>query len=190
MTFFISGLVLFFATHFFSAFRSREPGRDIKEKLGHGPYMGLYSIISLAGFALIVIGYGQLRPSPIIFDPPGWGRFVNYVLMIPAFIFLASSQFPKGHIKARLRHPMLVSVKIWALGHIVSNGELNALILFAAFLAYAVINRIAVKRRAVEPDTGEVSAKWDVVSVIVGLAAYVAFYLWLHQWLIGVPVHA
>jgi len=85
---------------------------------------------------------------------------------------------------------MLVSIKIWALGHLLSNGELNALILFGAFLAYAVIDRIAVKRRLETTDTGAISGKWDMASIIVGLALYVAFYLWLHQWLIGVPVHA
>lgn len=189
MTLFISGLVLFFGLHLYSNFRSRETGRDLRKKLGEPRFMGLYSVAALAGFALIIIGFGATRPSAALYQPPIWGVHVNMLLMIFALIALIASQIPAGHIKAKLKHPMLVAVKLWALGHLLSNGELNSVILFTAFLAYAVLNRITVKRRGdTGPSGANVSAKWDVVAVIGGFAVYGLFVTKLHALLIGVPI--
>ena len=118
MTYLILGLVIFFAPHLFSAFRSREPGADLKEKLGYGPYMGLYSLVSIIGFVLICYGYGASRPSAILYTPPAWLVHIQLLLMIPALILLISSNGPVGHIKKAVKHPMLVSVKLWAFGHL------------------------------------------------------------------------
>ncbi len=193
MSLFLIGLAVFFIPHFYSIFRSRAPGKDLRETLGFVKYMGLYSLISLAGFVMLIMGYIQMRPSPEIYTPPSWGPSVNYILMLLALIFLAASQMPAGHIKARLKHPMLVSVKIWALGHLLSNGELNAVILFGLFLAYAVIDRIAVKRRAAPPQTSVLpsvlpSAKWDGLAIIIGLGLYVLLFMGGHVLLFGVGV--
>ena len=190
MTLFIAGLVIFFGTHLFSAIRSREPGKDLKQKLGYGPYMGLYSLVSIAGFVLICMGFGATRGAGMVYIAPDWGRHVNYALMVPALILLVASQMPAGHIKKLAKHPMLVAVKLWALGHLLSNGELNSVILFGAFLAYAVFDRIMVKRRG---DTGpgpDIVAKpmFDVIAVVVGLVAYVAIAHYLHPILFGVAI--
>ncbi len=189
MMLFLIGLVIFFGLHLYSALRSREPGKDIRTKMGQAKFMGLYSVAALGGFALIVTGYGAMRPSAILYTPPAWGAHLNLLLMMIALVMLMASQFPAGYIKNTLKHPMLIAVKIWALGHLLSNGELNSVLLFGAFLAYAVISRIAAKRRG---DLGAAntvpSVKWDAAAVFVGLAVYSAFALKLHVLLIGVNI--
>ncbi len=192
MLYLILGLVIFFGPHLFTTFRSREPGKDIKVKLGYPTYMGIYSLVSIIGFVLICYGYAATRGAGILYTPPSWGQHVNMLLMLPALILLIASQLPTGAIKKATKHPMLVAVKLWAFGHLLANGELNSVILFGAFLAYAVIDRIAVKKRG---DLGPAkdapsSVMADVGSVLIGALVYVAFVLWLHQMLIGVPIVA
>ena len=183
----VLGLVLFLGPH---SVRIVAPGlRDgFVASRGEGPWRGLYSLVSLAGFALIVWGYGMARlEAPLLYEPPAWMKHINMALMFFSFVALAASQFPPGRIKAALRHPMLVAVKIWAFGHLLANGDLAALLLFGAFLAWAVLDRISLKRRG---DTGPAPgpAKWDLAAIAVGAVFYVLFVWKLHVWLIGVPV--
>jgi len=188
MTYLILGLVIFFGTHLFTSFRSRAPGRDLRAKLGEGPYMGLYSVLALAGFVLIVWGYGAARPAPILYMPPTWMAHLNLVLMLPTMILLVAAYAPTGRIKKAAKHPMLAAVKIWALGHLLANGELNSVILFGSFLAYGVIDRIALKRRGnvgPGPDAA-VSPMGDIAAIVIGSAAYAAILFWLHPILFGV----
>jgi uncharacterized membrane protein len=188
MTFLILGLVIFFGTHLFSAFRSREPGKDIRVKMGQGPYMGLYSLVSLAGFVLIVWGYSAARPAPILYTPPTAMAHINLALMLPAMILLVASQLPAGRIAKAVKHPMLLAVKIWATGHLLANGELNSVILFGSFLAYGVIDRIAVKKRGDNgPGPDQVlSGTSDLIAIGAGSALYAVILLWLHPILFGV----
>ena len=182
------GLAVFFGLHIFSAVRSREPGKDIKERLGYGPYMGLYSLVSIASFVLIVYGFGAARGSGVLYTPPTGLAHINLVLTIPALILLVASQIPAGHIKKVTKHPMLLAVKLWALGHLLANGELNSVLLFGSFLAYAVFDRIMVKRRGDNgpgPDAA-LNPMMDVVSIVVGLGVWAAIALWLHPILFGV----
>lgn len=188
MTFLILGLVIFFGTHLFSAYRSREPGKDIRAKMGQGPYMGLYSLVSLAGFALIVWGYGAARPAPVLYVPPSYFAHINMGLMLFAMVFLAAAYMPTGHIKKAVKHPMLLAVKIWATGHLLANGELNSVLLFGSFLAYGVLDRIAVKKRGDNGPGPDVKANvmGDVGAVVVGLGAYAVIAHWAHPILFGV----
>ena len=186
------GLAIFFALHVFSAVRPRAAGQDLKERMGYGPYMGLYSLISIASFVMIVYGYGLTRGAGVLYTPPTWMQHINLVLMIPAMILLVASQIPAGHIKKMSKHPMLLAVKLWALGHLLANGELNSVLLFGSFLAYAVFDRIMVKRRGDNgpgPDAA-LSPMMDAISVIAGLAVWAALVLWLHPILFGVRVIA
>lgn len=190
MTIFITGLALFFGLHIFSAVRSRAPETDLKVKLGYGPFMGLYSLISLIGFGMIVYGFGAARGAGLLYSPPTWMAHINLVLMIPALILLVASQVPAGRIKKATKHPMLLAVKLWAFGHLLANGELNSVILFGSFLAYAVFDRIMVKRRGdIGPGPGTaLNPMMDVVSIIVGIVAWAAIVMWLHPILFGVVV--
>ena len=187
MVLYIAGLVLFFGTHVFTAFRSRAPGQDLRQRLGEGPYMGLYSIVAIAGLALLIHGYGKADATQVLYSAPVWGRHLNYILMPIALVALAAAYMPTGYIKIALKHPMLVAVKIWAVGHLLANGELRAVLLFGVFLAYAVLARIAAKRRGdVGPGPGAVANPvGDMLAVVVGLAASVVLILYLHPVLFG-----
>ena len=190
MLYLILGLVIFFGAHLFTTFRSREPGKDIKAKLGYGPYMGLYSLVSIAGFVLICWGFGATRDAGSLYMAPSWGRHVNLALMLPSLILLVASQLPTGAIKKAVKHPMLVAVKLWAFGHLLANGELNSVILFGSFLAYAVIDRIAVKKRGDNGPARDAAASVmsDVGAVVIGGGLYVAILIWLHPILFGVAI--
>lgn len=188
MVYFVAGLVLFFGLHLYSALRARGSAGDMKVRMGYGPFMGLYSLISIVGFVLICYGYSQTRGVGLLYSPPTWTAHINFLLMIPALILLVASQLPPGRIAKTVKHPMLLAVKIWALGHLLANGEVNSVILFGSFLAYAVFDRIMVKRRG---DMGagaamKVSTASDIAAIVVGIALYAALAFWLHPILFGV----
>lgn len=194
MLIFLLGLVLFLGTHAFTM--ARGPRKAAIEKLGENGYKIAYSVSSLAGLVLLGIGYDAYRASGYIqvWNPPTGMAHLSLLLMVFAFILLAATYIP-GHIKAKAKHPMLAAVKIWALAHFLANGDLGSMILFLAFLAWAVTARISLKRRAVSPiapaqELAVPQGGWrnDAIAVGVGLAAYVAFAFWLHPALIGVQV--
>ncbi len=189
MTYLIVGATVFFGLHLFAALRPRSPGRDLRVRMGEGPYMGLFALVSLAGFALMLWGYGLARPAEVVFTPPVWGRHLNYVLMIPAFILLAAAYAPPGWIKRWTGHPMVLAVAIWAGGHVLANGDAASLILFGAFLGYALVSRAAAAMRG---DRGGALARprplGDVLAVGAGCAAYAVTLIWLHPILSGVSV--
>ena len=186
----VLGLVVFLGIH---SVRIFAPGfREAKiAAWGSGPWRGLYSLVALVGIVLIAWGYGQARQDPVVFwVAPAWMSHLTALLMLFSFIFLAASQVPAGRIKAALKHPMLVAVKIWAFAHLLVNGDLASVILFGAVLAWAVLDRISEKRRLQagltrSPVAGPVLR--DVIAVVAGIVGYVLFVLYLHEWLIGVP---
>jgi uncharacterized membrane protein len=192
VTLLVLGLVVFLGTHAFSM--ARQPRAAVIGKTGEGPYRGLYSLLSLAGIVLISIGYGQYRQAGYVpvWDPPVWTRHMALLLVWFAFVFVAAAYLP-GRIKRTLKHPMLAGVKVWALAHLLANGDLGSIILFGAILVWAVAARISVKRRdeavphgaSPEPPSG---LRNDALAVAVGTVAYLAFVVWLHPFLIGVPV--
>jgi uncharacterized membrane protein len=191
VTLLVLGLVIFLGTHSFSM--ARGPRAALVARIGEGPYKGLYSLVSLIGIVLVAIGYGQYRASGYIpvWDPPVWTRHLALLLVLVAFICFVAAYLP-GRIKARLKHPMLAGVKIWALAHLIANGDLGSILLFGSFLAWAVMARISAKRRDVAAQHGGTAAPagWrnDMLAVAIGVAVYLAFVFWLHPWLIGVPV--
>jgi uncharacterized membrane protein len=187
MVFLIAGLILFLGAHTLTTLRG--PRAGLIARIGEGPYKGLYSLVSAVGLVLIVWGFGRYRSTgwTQVWYPPAGMRHVALPLMWFAFVALAATYCPPGKIKATLRHPMLVAVKTWALAHLLANGDLGALLLFGAFLAWAVYDRIALKRRGEmgAPPSGFTSG--DMIAIAVGTIAYVAM-LWLHPMLIGVAI--
>ncbi len=187
MTLMIAGLVLFLGVHTLTTMRDARAA--LMGRLGEGPYKGLYSLLSAAGLVLIVWGFGRYRAAGYIplWDPPHWLHPIALVLLWISFVSIATAYSPSGKVKGLLRHPMLVGVKAWALAHLLVNGDFGSLILFGAFLIWAVYDRIAVKRRsdAGAPPAG--FAPGDAIALAVGSAAYIAMF-WLHPWLIGVPI--
>lgn len=191
MTLLILGLVVFFATHVFTM--AREPRAALVGRLGEGPYKGLYSLVALAGIVLIWIGFGRYRATGWVelWTAPVFTRHLALLLVWPAFIFVVAAYLP-GRIKATLKHPMLAGVKIWALAHLLANGDLGSILLFGSFLAWAVAARISVKRRDEARDHGgeaaAPSARNDILAVVIGTVLFLVFAIWLHPLWIGVPV--
>lgn len=186
MVYLILGLVLFLGIHSTEIF---SPGlrANAIARMGERPWKGLYALISIVGFVLIVWGYGVARQQPILlYAPPVWMRHLSALIMLPVFPLLLAAYMP-GRIKTALKHPMLAAVKFWALAHLLANGMLADVLLFGGFLAWAVADRISFKRRVVRPiHTAPPSKMNDVIAVAAGLAIYVIFMMWLHVRLIGV----
>ena len=190
MIWLIVGLVLFLGIHSVRiaapAFRQAQI-----DNRGLNAWKGIYTLVAIAGFVILVWGYGIARQDPVVFwIAPAWMSHVVALLMLPAMIFLVASQVPAGRIKAAVKHPMLLGVKIWALAHLLVNGDLASVLLFGGFLVWAIVDRISEKKRlragiTSNPVAG--SLKWDIIDVVGGLVLYVLFVMVLHEWLIGVP---
>jgi uncharacterized membrane protein len=183
----ILGLVVFFATHLFITFRGARA--DAIAKLGLNGYRVLFALVSIAGLALIVWGFGQYHAhAPQIWSPPAFMRHITEGLMLFAVIFFTAAFIP-SHIKAKLKHPMLAGVKTWALAHLLSNGDLGSILLFGAFLAWGVYARIAAKKRG---DLGATTAPAgytnDILVVVIGIVIYLALGYAFHPMVIGAPV--
>jgi uncharacterized membrane protein len=189
MTYFILGLVLFLATHSVRIFADGWRARTIA-RVGQYPWKAIYSLISIAGFVLLVWGYGQARlASPVLYDPPVFMRTIAGLLMLVSFVLLAAANVPANHIKAVVGHPMVVGVKVWAFAHLLCNGRLADVVLFGAFLAWAISDFAAARRRDRAAGTvypaGQVAR--TALAMAAGVGVWAAFVYGLHLWLIGVP---
>lgn len=184
----ILGLVLFAGGH---AFTTMRPQRDAAiKRIGEAPYKIVYSLVAIAGVALMTWGYALYRETGWIelWDPPSWTRHVTVLLTWPAVIFVTAAYIP-GNIKRTLKHPMLVGVKLWAVAHLISNGDLGSIILFGGLLAWAVFDRITLKRRS-DPGAPPIpmgGRRNDLIAIVVGTIFYLALGLVFHPLAIGVP---
>ncbi len=186
MVILILGLAIFLGMHsvviFFPDLRSRAVAR-----FGEGVWKSLHGMISLIGLALIVQGFGLARQAPtVLYVPPGFLRMVTFLLMLPVFPLIFAAYLP-GRIKTAMKFPMLAAVKFWALAHLLANGGLADVLLFGGFLAWAVLDRISLKRRPPLAIRTVVAGPLnDVIAVLLGLAVYALFIGWAHQRLFGV----
>jgi uncharacterized membrane protein len=189
----IAGLVIFLGIHALRVWGEGLRGALV-QRLGPLGFKGVYSVASLAGFYLLVVGYGQARLEPVqLWTPPHGVAHGAAALMWVSMVMLAASQIPRNAIKARLRHPMVLGVKVWALAHILANGTLHDVLLFGGFLVWAVLSfRAARQRDRAALAAGELaeipptSAVATAGAVLAGTAAWAAFILGVHLWLIGV----
>jgi uncharacterized membrane protein len=183
----IVGLVLFLGVHSVAIVSPTLRARTIR-RLGEGAWKGMYALVSLIGFVLICYGFGVARQAPLIlYSPPIWLRHVALILMVPVFPLLVAAYLP-GRIKTAAKHPMLAAVKFWALAHLLANGTLADVVLFGGFLAWAVVDRISLKRRSTPqaPRTAPPGPWNDVIAVVLGLAIYALLIGWAHARLFGV----
>ena len=188
MTILILGLVLFLGVH-----SARIVAEGLRQAFiathGANAWKGLYTLVSLAGFALIVWGYGLARQQPVLlWTPPIAMRHLAALLTLPAFVMIVAAYVPGNGIKARLHHPMMLGVKTWALAHLVANNTLADVLLFGGFLAWAVAAFVAARKRDRAQGTAYAPGRVGrtIITVVAGTAAWAAFAFWLHAWLIGV----
>ena len=187
MSLLIIGLIIFLGSHSCRIFA--EPWRNhMIDRLGEVKWKGLYTIISIIGLVLVVIGYGQARQTPVVlWQPATYLTHIAILLNLVAFIFLAGSSPSNNAIRLKLKHPMILGVKVWALAHLLANGTLVDLILFGSFLLWAVLDfRSARKRPILMPEKAVVSTKATVIVIVSGIIIWAAFIFGLHQYLIGV----
>jgi uncharacterized membrane protein len=186
MTLLLIGLVLFLGIHSVSILAPAWRDAQVVGR-GEATWKGLYSLASGIGLGLLIYGYGLARQAPVvIYTPPAAMRHVALLLMLPVFPLLLAAYLP-GRIKTAAKHPMLVAVKLWALAHLLSNGNLADVVLFGGFLAWAVADRISLKRRPVRPIPGAPPSPInDVLAIAGGLALYAVILFGAHRWLIGV----
>jgi uncharacterized membrane protein len=185
----IAGLVLFLGAHTLTTQRDLR-GRLIAA-LGEGGYKIGYALVSLAGLALIVWGFSHYRASGWIevWSPPKALKHLNTALMLPAVILVVAA-YLRGRIYTAVKHPMLAGVKLWAFGHLLANGDLGGIILFGSFLAWAVFDRISLKRRA-DPGAPPIPVGGpgnDLIAIAICVVAYLALAFAFHPVVIGVPV--
>jgi uncharacterized membrane protein len=185
MMYLIIGLLAFFPIHLLRVVAPQ--WREAKiASMGEKKWRGIYSVISTVGLVLLIWGFVQARgDAPILFDPPTWAAHLALLLMAVAFIAMMAANLPAGKIKQAVKHPFVLSIKIWAFAHLLANGDLASAILFGSFLIYAVFSRIAAKKRG-DPDPVAVSKTSDIIAVASGLVIWALVVFWLHEWLIGV----
>lgn len=190
MSVLIAGLLMFFGVHSI-AIVSPDLRDRLRGRLGPGAWRGLYSLGSLFGLVLICYGFSLARRAPIVlYTPPAWLRYAAIALLLPVFPLLFAAYLP-GRIKRATKHPMLAGIECWALAHLLANGRLADLLLFGGFLAWAVADRISLKRRPPQALRAAAPRAWnDVAAIGAGLAVYVLLIAWAHLRLFGVaPLH-
>lgn len=186
MSMLLLGLVLFIGTHSISmlapAWRERAVAR-----VGELIWQAVYSILALVGLLLIINGYAEARPgASLLYQPPTALRHLALLLLVPVFPLILATYLP-GRLSRLARHPMLLAVKLWALAHLLANGSSVDVLLFGSLLAWAVADRISLKRRPALAVPGAPASAWnDALAVMIGLGIYLALVMGLHTWLIGV----
>ena len=185
----ILGLAIFLGVHLLTTMRPQRAA--LIGRFGENGYKGLYSLVSAVGLALIVYGFARYRAHEWIelWSPPTWTKHLAALLVLFAFIMLVAS-YSRGHIYTTLKHPMLAGVKLWALAHLMANGDLGSVILFGSVLAWAVIDRISLKRRT-DPGAPPIPVggmRNDVIAVLGGIVLFAVLGKWFHPYVIGVPV--
>ena len=189
MTLLIIGLILFLGLHLIRIFA---PGfrNGVIARFGKPVWIAGHSILSTLALVLVIYGFGEAREvTGMLWYPPVWMAHIAVTLMLVSSICLVAAALPAGHIAMKTKYPVIVSIKVWALAHLLANGETASVLLFVSFLVWAVLLRIMMKRRErageVKPRVF-VSAKYDIVAVVLGAALWALIVFRLHEWLIGV----
>ena len=191
MTALVAGLVVFLGSHSVRLIAPQWRARQVA-RMGL-KWKGLYSLVSIAGFALIVWGFAQARHDAVqLYSPPEWLKHANAVFTLVAFILISAPYIPRNHFKSKIGHPMYASVKTWSLGHLLATGMLHDLVLFGPFFAWSIVGFAISRRRDRKAGVtyGEGTAMGDILTVIVGTIGWTLFALWLHPRWIGVSAFA
>ncbi len=189
MAILILGIVIFLGIHLVKSFA---PGvrAAVMARGGKGLWMAIHGGSALIGLCLIAYGFDASRAtSGLLYNPPKFLTHIALTLLLIATICLVAAYLPAGKIRTATKHPAVLAIKIWALSHLLCNGETNSVLLFGTFLAWGVILRISMKRRF---RAGEityppfVSYRYDLIAIVLGLAVYGVIVWKLHELVIGV----
>jgi uncharacterized membrane protein len=184
----ILGLLIFLGIHSLRIFADDWRNRQIA-RLGVKRWKGLFALASLTGFVLICWGFALARQQPVLlYVPLPWLRHLNALFTLIAFVLFFAARVPRNHFKAKLGHPQVLAVKIWAFGHLLATGMLHDVVLFGAFLLWAIMQFAVSRRRDRLAGTTYPAGpvRGDALTVLIGVVAWVIFACWLHLWLIGV----
>ena len=184
MAMLLAGVVLFVGVHSMGWLGVRDRAAAA---MGEGPWKGVYSLVSIVGFVLLVYGYGAARQAPeLVWAPPVWTRHLAFTVLLPVFPLLFAAYLP-GRIKAWVGHPMLAATALWAAAHLLANGMLHDLVLFGSMLAWALITWVSYRTRVARPVPGAPATGFnDLLAIVLGLGVYGAFFGGLHVLLFGV----
>lgn len=191
MTLLLIGLIAFLGLH---SVRMLAPAwrQSCIDRWGAGAWKGVYSVLAIASFVLLVWGYGEARAGDpqLIWQPPVWARHLAATLTLPAFVLVVAAYVPGNHFRAWIGHPMLAGVKLWALAHLLASGWLHGMLVFAAFLAWAVAAFASARRRdrvaGLHPPPGR--GVPTVLTVVIGSALWALFAFYLHaRWIGAAP---
>ena len=183
MTMLTVGVIVFIAVHLLPSFQTARS--TMIDRLGSGPYKGLFSLGALLGLGLMVFGFANTDFVPL-WQPPPWARYTSIILMLPALILFAGANM-RSNLKRFVHHPLLWGIVLWSVAHLLANGDQASLILFAPLGCFAIFDMWSANRRGATLSTEPVSHKFDVLLIAAGSAAYVAI-LFLHPYLFGMPV--
>jgi uncharacterized membrane protein len=195
MTWLILGLILFLGAHSVRVVADNWRAEKIAA-WGDKAYKGVYTLVSILGFYLLVVGYGEARLQPLaLWNPPIFTRHISMLLMLLSSILLIATYIPRNHFKMRLRHPMVLSVKVWALSHLLANGNLADLVLFGSFLIWAVLNFRSARARdraqvensvAIEDSLPKPNLYATLIALFGGMALWAVITFVLHAKVVGV----
>ncbi len=184
MSILITGVLIFFAVHLLPGFVSTR--LKIIHSIGELLYKGLYAVIALIGFILIIYGMSEAEFYPV-WQPPVWGRYIVFLIMPVSFILLVANDL-KSNIKCYTPHPMLWGVALWAGAHLFANGDLASIILFGSFFTFSLFAMYSANKRGAVKQEKRYPYKRDVVAIFAGLVGYGIFVKYLHPYLIGVAI--
>jgi uncharacterized membrane protein len=201
----ILGLILFLGAHSVRIWADGWRDQTI-EAYGEKAFKGVYALVSILGFYLLVVGYGEARLQTVaLWNPPIFTKHISMLLMLLSSILLVATYIPRNHFKMRLGHPMVLSVKVWALSHLLANGNLADLVLFGSFLIWAVLNFRSARARdralllnlnVTEEAAGESIAESEsahqpklrstIITLVGGIAIWALITFVLHAKIVGV----
>ncbi|MBL8905921.1 MAG: NnrU family protein [Rhizobiales bacterium] len=188
MAYLIIGIVIMLGMHFFGMFAPAARGRIVAQ-IGDGPWKGIHSIVSLIGLGLMIYGWWLARGAPeggFVYAPPDWGRHLSMLLVLIGFILIGASH-GEGNIKLWVKQPMSIGIALWAIGHLVANGERADIWLFGSILLLAIVDVVVSTARGKVPHC-QPRLRSDILAVVVGIVLYLVFLFGFHPYILGVPV--
>ena len=186
MTLLITGVLLWALVHLTPSV-AQPLKQSLVGKLGENGYKGVFSLLLLLAIALIVFGWRSIEQPQYLYFLPLWTRHLGMLLVVIGFILMGAANYAT-RIKRIIRHPQLTGFILWAVAHLMMNGDSRSIVLFGGFAIWAVLEIIFINRR----DTGWVKPEapgWgvEIRGVVISLLV-VGLFIFIHPWIAGVAI--